>query len=334
MERVNPPPLKIPHQRKTITLPDIPKKYPRIGIIIVTWNGKSLVLDCVKSLFRCTYPNFQILVVDNASTDGTVEALKTEFDDKIDLIVNSQNLMFAGGNNVGIRYLLPEKNQTVLSGVPTRQSSNTTTVLSGVPTRQSSKVDWILLLNNDVEVDPGLLDGLIAVGESDPNIGIIGPKIYFWKPKNLIWFAGGKISLFGRGSRHFGIRQLDRGQFDQIKDVDYVTGCALMIRRTVIEQIGLLDETYPMYNEDSDWCFRARNAGYRVVYTPTGKLWHKISASAGGQLSSFKLRNRLRSQWIFLKKYARWYHWLLMPFGCFVELIRILFLILIGKLKN
>ena len=316
-------------------MPDDSHHYPRIGIVIVTWNGKSLVLDCVKSLLKCTYPNFRILVVDNASNDGTVDALKAEFGDQIDVIVNSRNLMFAGGNNVGIRYFLDENTDTnVMSGVLPRQLPTAQDVLSGVPTRQSSKVDWILLLNNDVEVDPGLLDGLVLVGESDSSIGIVGPKIYFWEPKDLIWFAGGKMSLSGRGSRHIGIRQTDRGQFDQIQDVDYVTGCALMIRHTVIEQIGLLDESYPMYNEDSDWCFRARKSGYRVIYTPAGKLWHKISVSAGGQLSRFKIRNRLRSQWIFLKKYARWYHWLLMPFGSLIELTRILCLILLGKLKN
>jgi hypothetical protein len=150
----------------------------------------------------------------------------------------------------------------------------------------------------------------------------------------MIWFAGGKMSLFGKGSRHIGIRQKDRGQYDRTQDVDYITGCALMIRRTVIEQIGLLDEAYPMYNEDSDWCFRARKAGFRVVYTPSGRLWHKVSVSAGGQLSVFKIRNRLRSQWIFLKKYARWYHWLVMPFGGVMELGRILGLIVLGKLRK
>jgi GT2 family glycosyltransferase len=278
--------------------------YPAIGIVILTWNGKELTLQCLRSVLQCTYPNFRVTVVDNASKDGTVEALRHEFGDKIDIIANPRNLMYAGGNNVGIKQLLERH------------------------------VDWVLLLNNDVEVDPGLLNGLVSVGESDQEIGIVGPKIYYWKPKDLLWFAGGKMSLWGRGSRHIGIREKDAGQYDQIRDVDYITGCALMIRRQVIEQIGLLDESYPMYNEDSDWCQRAREAGYRVVYAPEGKLWHKISSSAGGQLSGFKIRHRLRSQLIFLTKYAKWYHWLVIPFGMMIEMFRVAGLATIGKFRN
>jgi GT2 family glycosyltransferase len=277
--------------------------YPKIGIVIVTWNGKELTKDCLNSVLDCMYPNFQVTVVDNASEDGTVETLRQDFGNRIHLITNSRNLMFAGGNNVGIRHLLDQK------------------------------VDWILLLNNDVEVDPGLLYALVLVGESDPNIGIVGPKIYFWEPRDLLWSAGGQISLYGTGSKHIGIRQPDQGQYDDIRDVDYVTGCALMIRRSLVEQIGLLDESYHMYNEDSDWCLRANQAGYRVVYAPEGKVWHKISSSAGGQLSLFKIRHRIRSQWIFLRKFAPWHHWFVIPFGAMAEIIRVLALAITGKFR-
>lgn len=280
------------------------KKSPLVGVLILTWNGKDLVLDCVKSVLQCAYPNFQIMVVDNASNDGTMEALRQEFGESIEVIANPHNYLFAGGNNVGIRRFM------------------------------EMGVDWVLLLNNDVEVDPAFIDELIKVGESDRRIGIVGPKIYYWEPRDQIWFAGGKMSLFGRGSKHIGIRQSDRGQFNRIRDVDYITGCAMMIRRTVIEKIGLLDESYPMYNEDSDWCFRAKKAGYRVVYVPESNVWHKISTSAGGQLSAFKIRHRLRSQWVFMVKYASWYHWLCWPFGFMVEVIRILILLIAGKFRT
>ena len=280
------------------------KSPPPIGIIILTWNGRDLVLDNVRSVMKCSYPNFQVTVVDNASQDDTVEALKAEFGDSIDIIANSSNLKFAGGNNVGIRHVL------------------------------ESDVKWVLLLNNDVEVDPELLEALVSAGLRDSRIAIVGPKIYYWEPRDLIWFAGGEISLCGRGSRHIGIREKDIGQYDRFRDVDYVTGCALMIRRSVVERTGLLDETFPMYNEDSDWCMRAKEAGYRVVYTPEGKVWHKISASAGGQVSVFKMRNRMRSQWLFLKKHARWYHWFVIPFNAAAEIFRILILVLSGEIQR
>ena len=278
--------------------------YPAIGIVILSWNGKELTQLCLRSVLQCTYPNFRITVVDNASVDGTVDALQHEFGDKIDLIANPRNLMFASGNNVGIKHLMEQR------------------------------MEWVRLLNNDVEVDPGLLYAMVAVGESDPQIGIVGPKIYYWQSRDTLWFAGGKMSLWGRGSRHIGIRQKDEGQYNQVHDVDYVTGCALLIRRKVIEHIGLLDESYPMYNEDSDWCQRARQAGYRVVYAPEGKLWHKISASAGGQLSGFKIRHRLRSQLIFLKKYAKWYHWMVIPLGMLIEAFRVAGLAFAGKFQT
>jgi len=280
------------------------ENYPSVTVIILTWNGKDLVLDCVKSLQKCTYPNFKIIVVDNASQDSTVDALQTAFGDSIEIISNPRNEMYAGGNNVGIRRALV------------------------------GDAEWLLLLNNDVEVDPGLLDALVSVGTSDLRIGIVGPKIYFREPPDMVWFAGGELSLWGRGSRHIGIRQIDQGQFDRIRDVDYVTGCALLIRRSVIDEIGLLDESFRMYNEDADWCLRAREAGYRVLYTPEGKLWHKISSSAGGQLSLFKIRHRVRSQWLFLKKHAKWYHWIGIPFGAAVEIARVLLLAISGKFQN
>ena len=279
-------------------------KYPTIGIVILTWNGKELTQQCLRSVQQCTYSNFRITVVDNASEDDTAEALRHEFGDKIDIITNPRNLMFAGGNNVGITHLMEQR------------------------------IEWVLLLNNDVEVDPGLLYALVSAGESEPEIGIVGPKIYYWQPRDVLWFAGGKMSLWGMGSRHIGLREKDVGQYNQVSDVDYVTGCALMIRRKVIEQIGLLDESYSMYNEDSDWCQRARQAGYRVVYAPEGKLWHKISASAGGQLSGFKIRHRLRSQLIFLKKYAKWYHWMVIPFGILLEAFRVAGLAVAGKFRT
>jgi len=284
-------------------MPASAENLPTVAVIILTWNGKDLVADCVKSVLQCTYPNIKIIVVDNASGDGTVDALRADFGDSIDVISNPRNLMYAGGNNVGIRRAL------------------------------ATDAEWLLLLNNDVEVDPGLLEALVSVGLSDRRIGIVGPKIYFWNPPDMIWFAGGELSLWGRGSRHIGIRRIDHGQFDRIRNVDYVTGCALMIRRSVIDKIGLLDKSFRMYNEDADWCLRAREAGYRVVYAPEGKLWHKISSSAGGQLSLFKIRHRARSQWCFLKKHAKWYHWIGIPFGAAIEIIRVLFLALSGKVK-
>jgi GT2 family glycosyltransferase len=113
--------------------------------------------------------------------------------------------------------------------------------------------------------------------------------------------------------RHRGIREADDGRYDVACETGYASGCCLLAKRSTIEKIGLLDESYFMYTEDADWCMRARLAGFRVMYEPRARVWHKVSVSAGGHLSSFKLKNKFRSNLRFFSRYAAWYHWLVFP---------------------
>ncbi len=242
-------------------------------------------------------------MIDNGSTDGTQAVLKQKYGRKIVLIENGANLRFSRGNNEGIKYAL------------------------------RNKADYMILLNNDIMVDKNLIKELVAVAESDKTIGIVGPKIYYFQPSNQIWSAGGEIYLHKGTGRHAGIRQIDRGQYDQIRECDYVTGCALMIKREVVEKIGLLDPAYLAYYEDTDWCFRAKLAGYKSFYVPKAKMWHKISASTGGQLTIYKIKEKLRSGFIFFWRYAKFYHIFTIPFFFILDVIRVLVLVLSGKLK-
>lgn len=280
------------------------KATPRVAVVVLTWNGKALTLACVESLLSLEYDAADIIVVDNGSTDGTAEAVRRTYGDRVTIVENPGNLGFSRGNNIGIRRALERG------------------------------ADLVLLLNNDTTVDPALVRCLVGVIRSADEIGIVGPKIYYASPPDRIWFAGGEISL-GRGvSRHIGIREKDRGQHDAVRDVHYVTGCALMAKREVFDAIGDLDPVFAAYYEDADFCMRARRAGFRVVYVPSGKVWHKISASTGGQLGAAKVSRKLRSTFIFLRRYASWHHWLTIPFGFAADALRIAVLVASGRIRD
>ncbi len=257
--------------------------FPLVHIITVSWNACSLLRESLQSIRAMTYPNQRIIVVDNGSQDDSVAMVQKEFPEAT-LIENGENLGFGGGNNIGLQYALDHG------------------------------AEWFFLLNNDIGVDPDLLSNLMQTAASYPKVGIFGPKIYFFDQPDVIWFAGATINFCTGIIAHRGLRQVDQGQFDQPAATDYVTGCAMLIRRDVLQRIGLFDPVYhPAYAEDVDLCARAQRAGYELLYVPTGKLWHKISASSGGGLTPFKTRLKVRNSLIFFKRYARWYHWLTIP---------------------
>jgi GT2 family glycosyltransferase len=183
-------------------------------------------------------------------------------------------------------------------------------------------------------VDARLIDNILRPFDERSGVGVTGPKIYFYNPNDQIWFAGGEVFLARGVSRHIGIRERDTGQFEDQRDVDYITGCALMASREVFEAIGDLDPSYVAYYEDVDFCMRARLAGFRIVYVPGGKVWHKISASTGGQMSRRKITRKLKSTWKFFGRYARPWHWLTIPFFFLADVIRIVFLVLSGRIRN
>jgi GT2 family glycosyltransferase len=235
-----------------------------------------------------SYPNYKIIVVDNASGDGSVQALRSEFP-TIDIIENQKNLRFAGGNNIGLRYAL-EKN-----------------------------AEYVLLLNNDTIVEKNFLFELVHCAENDERVGIAGAKIYYYTERNKIWYAGGKIEWNIGWISHRGIRETDFNQYDQEEETDYVTGCCMLLKRNLIEKIGVLDEAYFIYGEDADWCMRAKNNGYKLMYVPTAKLYHKVSISSGGNFSWFKNWNKLKSNFRFFFRYAEWYQLVLLPFAMVIK---------------
>ncbi len=220
----------------------------KVYIIILNWNGKDDALECIKSLKKINYGNYKIIAVDNGSSDGSVFEIK-EKHPEITIIENKKNLGFAGGNNAGIKYAI------------------------------NNGTDYVLLINNDTIVEEDFLDKLVKAGESDKKIGILGSKICYYDEPEIIWSAGGNVNWLKNKGVHIGLNEIDEGQYDKIKEVDYLTGCCLLIKREVIEKIGALSEDYFLYYEDTDFSLRARNAGYKCVYVPSAKIYHKVSRS-------------------------------------------------------
>lgn len=260
-----------------------------VVISLLNFNGKKNTLDCLKSLENVRRDNFKftIAVIDNAS--------KEEFDLKngivgdIPLIVikNSKNLGFSGGHNVAIQYAL------------------------------ENGTDYILILNNDTYVDHDFLAELLKAAEADSSIGILTPKIYFAPgfefhkdrySKNelgkILWYAGGKMDWANVIGRNRGVDEVDKGQFDKTQETVIATGCCMLITRGVFENVGLFDDKYFLYYEDSDLSIRAKNKGFKIVYVPTSIIWHKNAGSAGGSGSKLQDYYITRNRLLFGFRYA------------------------------
>jgi GT2 family glycosyltransferase len=254
----------------------------RVLVIVVHWNGLDDTVRCLDSLTALTYPEVKLLVVDNGSTDGSGAEVASRFP-AIEVIHLTENLYYAGGANRGLRRAL------------------------------TGGYDHAIILNNDTVAEPDLVDRLVEVARGSPRIGLVGPKILHLDRPELIWSAGGRIEYWRGMFHHLGLRQPDGPAFDVQRDVDYLTGCCILITRQALIDVGYLDESYTMYSEDADWCVRAQNLGYRVVYAPRGRLRHAVSAASGGGLTPYKMYHRVRSNLLFLRRHARFWHWLAIP---------------------
>ncbi len=260
---------------------------PLVYIIVLNYNRKDDTLECLESLFRMDYPNCKVLVVDNASSDGTAEAVRKGYPGA-ETLENEKNLMYSGGNNEGIKLAL------------------------------ARGAEWVLLLNNDTVADGRLLTEMLKAAGMRPDAGVIGPMIYYYSSKGsgheIVWYAGGIVKPWMGLTAHRGLREEDTGRYGRVEDTDYVTGCAMLVSRACFGKVGLLDTSYGMYAEDADFCLRARRAGFGLVFAPGGKVWHKISMSAGGEFSPRKTRLKIKSNLRLFARFAKPWHWLTIPF--------------------
>jgi GT2 family glycosyltransferase len=271
---------------------------PKVAVVILNWNGWRDTIECLESLFHVSYESMSVIVVDNGSTDDSIQKLReychggtkiqssfirleegtqpvsmveyaredavrvplrnsrdTDVSPKrvMTLIRNEQNYGFAEGCNIGMRYALA-----------------------------ALEPGYILLLNNDTFVDTLFLSELVKVGESDRRIGIIGPKIFFYDYNgrdDIIWFAGGRITPWHElVFRQVGNCEEDRGQYDSITETEWCTGAALLLKNELARK-SLLNPVYPFGSEDLEYCIKMRKLGYKVVYVPSSRIWHKVGVS-------------------------------------------------------
>jgi GT2 family glycosyltransferase len=217
---------------------------PLLFIIVLNNGHRSDTFTCLDSLAQNDYGNAKIILVDNVSVDdGSIETIRRRYP-RVQIILLTENLGYAGNNNVGIKAALEQG------------------------------ADWILILNDDTVLDPTCLSSLVEVAGSDPAAGIVGPMVYHFDEPHVIQSAGGMLGKYWQ-SIHLGQNEFDEGQFNAVRQVQWISGCAIMVRRAVIEQVGMLDAEYFLYWEETEWCIRAGRAGWKIFHAPHAKLWHK-----------------------------------------------------------
>ncbi len=245
---------------------------PLVYVIILNWNRKDDTLACLESLACQTLPGIRIVVVDNHSTDGSSEEIAKRYP-QVEQIVNLENLGFAVGFNIGLRFAL------------------------------DSGADYLFVLNNDTLLPPDCIEHLMQA--VSPEVGILAPLIYFADQPQRIWALGGSIHPLLLEKRDLWAGKIDSGDFPEILDCDFVTGCAMLFPRKALETVGLFDEKFRMYYEDFDMCQRVRQAGLHIRAVSTARMWHKVASSSGGSDSPNERYWMARSSVRYFRKHAR-----------------------------
>lgn len=249
----------------------MPCSSPKVYIIILNWNGWKDTLESVESCLKLDYADFKLLVVDNDSSDGSERILRERFP-SLDIIRTCENLGYSGGNNAGIRYAL------------------------------AKGADYVWLLNNDTKVDAAALSEMVRVAKDDSTVGMVGPKILLYSRPEYLNCIGSTINLITGQPRLIGLGEKDDSRFDTIREMDTLSGCSLLVSKDMMDVVGLLDEKFFLFFEETDWILRAKRAGYRMLYAPRARIWHKVSASVGGHQSPLMLYYMTRNNPLLMRR--------------------------------
>lgn len=209
-------------------------------------------MACLRTVLAQDYPAFSVLLVDNGSKDDTVAQVSSAFPD-VEILRTGRNLGFAAGYNAGLRKAL------------------------------AAGFDFIFLLNNDTLLAPDCLSQLVRLAGSDPRLGLVTAKIYYASDPDRIWTVGARFHPWTLELSQRGQGQIDRGQWNTARAIEFAPLCGVLLRRTLLEEIGLLDEQFFVYYEDMDFCLRAHKAGFRLRLAPAAHMWHVVAASSGGR---------------------------------------------------
>ena len=247
---------------------------PLVYAIILNWNRAKDTICCLNSLATQTYPNLKLVVAENGSTDDSISLISTAFPDVV-LLKNPANLGFAAGMNAGIKFAL------------------------------QANADFVFILNNDTVLAPETVSQLVAY--TDQNTGLVAPIIYYDSDPQRIWSLGGRINPWTLEVTHYSRNIIDTGQLPACITQDFVPGCAMLLSRTALERVGLFDEDFFMYYEDSDLCLRLRAEGFNILSVANAPMWHKVALSSGGGDSPNERYWMARSSLRFFAKHARWH---------------------------
>ena len=241
-------------------------KNPLVSIILINYNGSADTIECVESLSKVNYNNVKIIVVDNASTDNSVEILKQNLNqDNVIIVESPENNGFSAGNNLGI--------------LEARKLNS----------------EYMLILNNDTLVEPDFIEPLMEVFDNDEEVGCVISKILYASEPDKIWYAGGTFNPWFCRADHDAYNLADTN-VEEVKPVEFASGCCMLLSKKAIEKTGLMDEDYFLYVEDTEYSLRLRKAGFKLMYTSKSVIYHKVSAttSAGSDLSQYyTIRNTL-----------------------------------------
>jgi GT2 family glycosyltransferase len=241
---------------------------PLVSIITINYNQLQLTLDLLKSLRNITYPQVEIIVVDNCSTQNPAAEIARQYPE-VKTIVSDKNLGFAGGNNLGIK---------------------------------ASAGKYLLFLNNDTEVDSGFIEPLVELFETNPLAGAASSKILYFNSEEIIQYAGStRINPFTGRNKRVGHLEKDNGQHNSLRETDLAHGAAMMVPRSVIDKVGMMPEFFFLYYEEVDWCESIKRGGYKIFYVPGSKVYHKESMSIG-KTSTLKTYYMTRNRLLFMRR--------------------------------
>lgn len=248
---------------------------PPVGVVIVNHDLKDSLRETLASFRKVNYPGLQIVVSDNASTDGSQEMVRTLFPD-VHLLAHETEQGYARAASLGMAFL-------------------------------ADKTKYIFSTTNDVIVDPDIITVLVDYAEKHPGAGVLGTKIYFFDRPDVLWHAGGRIHPLHGHSYHFGWERKDAPRYSRARECDFVTGCGFLLRSDVLQKIGYFKEDLVFYSEDAELCYRFREAGYKVMYVPEAKMWHKTGTTLAKN-RPVQLRYSTRNSLYLLRRHKVGWH--------------------------
>jgi GT2 family glycosyltransferase len=222
-------------------------KRPPVGVVIVNHNLKDSLRETLDSFRKVNYPGLQIVVSDNASRDGSREMVRQDFPE-VHLLAHDPEVGFAKATTLALAHL-------------------------------ADKTKYIFATTNDVIVDPEIINVLVDYAEGHSEAGVMGCKIFYFGKDNLLWSAGGRIHPLHGHSRHFGWNRKDHPRYDKVRECDFITGCGFLLRSDVMKKINFFNSDLVFYSEDADVCYRVREQGYKIMYIPAARMWHKTSTT-------------------------------------------------------